>query len=114
VRALLVGQQREWVARHSNRAVVEGRDIGSVVFPEATLKIYLDARPEVRARRRAEQTGEDQGSVLGEILARDHRDTTRRASPLTVPRGAVVIDTSDMAFEEVVDRVVRLAERATG
>ena len=53
VRGLLVVYQREWVARHENRAVVEGRDIGSVVFPEATLKVYLDARPEVRAGRRA-------------------------------------------------------------
>jgi cytidylate kinase len=114
VRRVLVGCQREWVGRHGNRAVVEGRDIGSVVFPQARLKIYLDARPEVRARRRAGQTGKAVDEVMAEIEARDHRDSTRHASPLTVPSGAVVIDTSDMTFEEVVEHVVGLAGRASG
>ncbi len=114
VRAILVGHQRSWVERHSNRAVVEGRDIGSVVFPDATLKIYLDARREVRARRRANQTGERYGVVLAEIEARDHRDSTREASPLSVPEDAIVVDTSDMTFEAVVDRVVELADRVSG
>jgi cytidylate kinase len=113
VRTLLVAHQRSWVERHANRAVVEGRDIGSVVFPDATLKIYLDARPEVRARRRAEQTGEHYERVLAELTDRDHRDSTRQASPLTVPDGAVVIDTSDMPFDQVVDRVVELARAPT-
>jgi cytidylate kinase len=114
VRAILVAHQRSWVERHANRAVVEGRDIGSVVFPEATLKIYLDARPEVRARRRADQTGEDYDQVLTELTKRDLRDSTRATSPLTIPEGAVVIDTSDLSFEQVVDRVVELADRLTG
>jgi cytidylate kinase len=114
VRTLLVAHQRSWVERHANRAVVEGRDIGSVVFPEATLKIYLDARPEVRARRRADQTGEDYERVLAELTDRDHRDSTRQASPLTIPDGAVVIDTSDMPFEQVVDRVIELARAPNG
>jgi cytidylate kinase len=109
VRGLLVVYQREWVARHDNRAVVEGRDIGSVVFPDATLKVYLDARPEVRARRRAAQTGMDSGAVLEELTERDHRDSTRDASPLMVPEGAVVIDTSDMTIDEVTDMIVGLA-----
>jgi len=114
VRTVLVAQQRAWVERHANRAVVEGRDIGSVVFPGATLKIYLDARPEVRARRRSEQTGEDYDEVLLELTNRDRRDSTRKASPLTIPAGAVMIDTSDLAFDQVVERVVELANRPTG
>jgi cytidylate kinase len=112
VRGLLVVYQREWVARHENRAVVEGRDIGSVVFPDATLKVYLDASPEVRAVRRATQTGLKSADVLEELSDRDHRDTTRDASPLIVPEGAVVIDTSDMTIDEVADRIVDLAEGA--
>lgn len=114
VRGLLVVYQREWVARHDNRAVVEGRDIGSVVFPDATVKIYLDARPEVRAQRRADQTGKEHSGVLEELSDRDRRDSTRQASPLIVPEGAVTIDTSDMTVEEVIDLIVGLAERTTG
>lgn len=113
VRGLLVVYQREWVARNDNRAVVEGRDIGSVVFPDATLKVYLDARPEVRAERRAAQTGEGYDQVLEELRARDRRDSTRQASPLTVPDGAVVVDTSDMDVEHVVDLVIGLAMETT-
>ncbi|HEX6147885.1 MAG TPA: (d)CMP kinase [Acidimicrobiia bacterium] len=114
VRGLLVVYQREWVARHDNRAVVEGRDIGSVVFPDASVKVYLDARPEVRAKRRAGQTGEEYDQVLDGLRARDQRDSTRHASPLTVPEGAVVVDTSDMEIAEVVDRVVGLAAGVAG
>jgi cytidylate kinase len=109
VRGLLVVYQREWVARNESRAVVEGRDIGSVVFPGATVKIYLDARPEVRAQRRAAQTGEEYDLVLDDLRSRDRRDSTRQASPLTVPDGAVVIDTSDMDVEQVVEKVIGLA-----
>ena len=108
VRQLLVGHQRDWVDSHGRQAVVEGRDIGSVVFPDAELKIYLDARPEVRAARRAAQDGEDLEEVLEDILRRDRIDSTREASPLVVPDGANVVDTSDLSFEEVVDSVVRL------
>lgn len=106
VRQLLVGMQRSWISRHGGRGVVEGRDIGSVVFPEAEVKIYLDASAEVRARRRAFQTGEDPDEVLADLNRRDHLDSTREVSPLTVPDGAVVIDTSDMALDDVVDRVL--------
>jgi cytidylate kinase len=87
VRGLLVVYQREWVARHDNRAVVEGRDIGSVVFPEATLKIYLDASPEVRAERRAAQSGSDSAEVLEELIDRDHRDSPARLTPDRARRG---------------------------
>jgi cytidylate kinase len=114
VRRLLVEHQRDWVLRHDQGAVVEGRDIGSVVFPDATVKVYLDARPEVRAGRRADQTGEDLASVVAEIEERDRRDTTREASPLTVPYGAIVVDTSDLTFDQVVDHVVELVETASG
>jgi cytidylate kinase len=113
VRGLLVVYQREWVARHDNRAVVEGRDIGSVVFPEATLKVYLDASPEVRAERRSAQTGMDKVEDLEEIGHRDRRDSTRDASPLIVPDGAVVIDTGGMSVEEVAGMIVDLARAAT-
>ena len=109
VRGLLVVYQREWVTRNENRAVVEGRDIGSVVFPGATVKLYLDARPEVRAQRRAAQTGEEYDLVLDDLRSRDRRDSTRQASPLTVPDGAVLIDTSDMDVKQVVEKVVGLA-----
>ena len=108
VRTLLVAYQREWVHRHGNRSVVEGRDIGSVVFPDATLKIYLDARPEVRAMRRAHQVGDDLQEVIDDLARRDRLDSTRKTSPLTVPSGAIVVDTSDLGFEEVVDQVLAM------
>ena len=90
------------------RAVVEGRDIGTVVFPDATLKIYLDARPEVRARRRALEDDEEAAAVEEDLRRRDLLDSSRAASPLVVPEDAVVVDTSEMTFGEVVDRVVSL------
>jgi cytidylate kinase len=110
VRKLLVSHQRSWVTAHGGRAVVEGRDIGTVVFPSATLKIFLDARPEVRAARRAGETGEHHVSVLEDLERRDHLDSTRVASPLTVPEEAIVIDTSDLGFDEVVALVVGLVK----
>lgn len=108
VRNTLVQHQRRWVEQRGGSAVVEGRDIGSVVFPDAGLKIYLDARPEVRAQRRAAQTGEDVGQVLTDIGRRDHHDSTRKTSPLAVPLNAIVVDTSDLTFQEVVDHIVDL------
>ena len=108
VRNILVERQREWVERHGHRGVIEGRDIGSVVFPHATVKVYLDATPEVRARRRALQTGENPTEVLDDLNRRDHFDSTRTASPMTVPEGATVIDTSRLGFDEVVDRLLEM------
>ena len=108
VRAILVGEQRSWVEEHGGRAVVEGRDIGSVVFPDAEVKIFLDASAEVRAARRARQTGESLDEVLDDLNRRDRLDSTRATSPMTVPDGAVVVDTSDLGFEEVVDRLLEL------
>jgi cytidylate kinase len=108
VRAILVGEQRSWVAAHGRRAVVEGRDIGSVVFPDAEVKVFLDASAQVRAARRARQTGESLSEVLDDLNRRDRLDSTRATSPMTVPEGAVVLDTSDLGFEEVVDRLLGL------
>ena len=108
VRAIMVDQQRQWVKDRGGSGVVEGRDIGSVVFPDAEIKIYLDARPEVRAKRRAEERGGEADEVADAIESRDHFDSTRRTSPLTVPEGAVTVDTSDLTFTEVVDRLTSL------
>lgn len=108
VRRMMVERQREWVEAEGGSAIVEGRDIGSVVFPDAEVKIYLDARPEVRAMRRAMESGEDPRTVAAAIERRDRYDSTRAVAPLTGPEGAVVIDTSDLAFDEVVEEVSRL------
>ena len=103
----MVELQREWVREHGG-GVVEGRDIGSVVFPDAKLKVFLDASPEVRAQRRALETGEPLEDVLADLNRRDSLDSTRAASPLTVPDGAVVVDTSDLTFDQVVDTLLGL------
>lgn len=113
VRRALVAEQRHWVESREKRAVVEGRDIGSIVFPDAGLKIYLDAAPEIRARRRAGETGQDVARVLQEQKRRDNIDSTRTASPLTVPSDAVVIDTTDLTIDEVVARIVELAGQSS-
>ena len=112
IRELLVSYQRAWVKRHDGRAVVEGRDIGSVVFPDAEVKIYLDASPEVRSLRRARQDGVDPEVVLEDLARRDRLDSTRKTSPLIVPTGAHVIDTSELDVEEVVDRVLEVVSAA--
>ncbi len=106
VRAILVDMQRCWVHAHDDRAVVEGRDIGSVVFPEASLKIYLTADPDERARRRAGEAGTDHGSTRRAIERRDAYDSNRAVSPLTVADGAIVIDTTHLTLAEVVDLVI--------
>lgn len=108
VRERLVDMQRAWVDEHDRRGVVEGRDIGSVVFPDADLKVFLDASAEVRAQRRARETGESVDEVLAELNRRDHLDSTRATSPLTVPDDAVVVDTSHLSFDQVVERLLAL------
>lgn len=115
LRLLLVRRQREWLVSHGGRAVVEGRDIGTVVFPAALLKVFLTARPEVRAARRAGQASAGIAAVRKKLARRDHIDSTRRASPLTRAEGAIVIDTSDIGASGVVNEVLRLcAERGIG
>jgi len=103
VRAELVSRQREW-ARRRGGGVLEGRDIGSVVFPEAELKVYLDARPEVRAARRSKEvTDLDYETVAADIARRDALDQGRDASPLTRAGDAVEVDTSDLDIDEIVE-----------
>lgn len=111
VREILVARQRRM--GEQGGVVMEGRDIGTVVFPHADVKIYLDASPEERARRRAADKAHAGGgaghtAVAEAIAARDRSDTTRAASPLTMAPDAVHIDTTHMAVHEVVDRVMAL------
>ena len=113
VRAALVARQRK--LGEAGGVVMEGRDIGTVVFPEADLKIYLDASAEERARRRANDaahSGAQAGhaAVAEAIAARDKADTTRTASPLTLADDAVLIDTTDLPIDEVVKRVLALVD----
>jgi cytidylate kinase len=112
VRAEIVEIQRRWVAIHDAQAVVEGRDIGTVVFPDAPLKIYLTASPMVRAKRRAkdsEADGQEISEIAEKLAARDLADSTRKASPLKPADDAVVIDTGEMTIEEVVRHIIDLA-----
>ena len=109
VRTIVVAMQRAWVEARDGKAVVEGRDIGTVVFPAATLKIFLTARPEVRAARRAgdpEAGGAAVAEVRDALDERDHRDSTREVSPLRPAPDAYVIDTSDMSLDAVVAEVL--------
>ena len=115
LRLLLVRRQRRWLASNGGRAVVEGRDIGTVVFPAAALKVFLTAPPDVRAARRAGQASTAVETVRNELARRDHIDSTRQSSPLAPAEDAVVIDTSDLAASEVVKEILRLgAERDIG
>jgi cytidylate kinase len=107
VRALLVDAQRALIA--DGGIVVEGRDIGSVVWPTARPKIYLTASPEARARRRAGETGGEVAAVAADIARRDRLDSTRAASPLTRSADAIELDTTELDIDQVVDRLVELA-----
>jgi cytidylate kinase len=106
VRAHLVDLQRSMIA--GGDYVAEGRDIGTVVAPDAELKVFLTASPEERARRRAEQLGVDVASVLADQRERDTRDTTREHSPLQPADDAVLVDTTGLSIDEVVARIVGL------
>ena len=99
VREILVERMRSYARDHD--LVMEGRDIGSVVFPDTPYKFYIDASPEVRSQRRALQGERDA------IAARDHADSSRQASPLVVAKDAEVIDSSKLTIEEVVDEIIR-------
>jgi len=109
VRSELVRRQRRWVSEHAG-GVVEGRDIGSVVFPDATLKLYVTASPRVRAERRVAEIGGDVAEVEASIIERDRKDSTRSDSPLTEANGSVLLDTSGLSVDEVVERVLALLE----
>ncbi|HWY89196.1 MAG TPA: (d)CMP kinase [Solirubrobacteraceae bacterium] len=107
VREALAAKQRELIA--TGDWVAEGRDIGTVVAPEAELKVYLTADPVERARRRAAELGGDQGIVMAEQALRDERDSTRAYSPLEAAPGALVLDTTGSTIEQVVEHVAGLA-----
>lgn len=109
VRRSLVTRQREWVAANGRRAVVEGRDIGTVVFEDSPLKIFLTARLEVRAQRRAGESNATVAEVQQDLAHRDTKDSTRAASPLAAAEDAVVLDTSDVSLTEVIATVLALA-----
>ena len=114
VRAGIVALQRAWVAEHGGSAVVEGRDIGTVVFPEAPVKIYLTARPEVRAARRSsdpEAASKSHEQIAAELAARDHADSTRATSPLRPAGDAVIVDTSDLDIDGVVATILEVVKR---
>jgi cytidylate kinase len=116
VREMMVAQQRQ-IGLERGNVVTEGRDQGTVVFPDAELKIYLDAAPAERARRRVAQLrsrGEivDPAEILNGIVARDHRDATRATGPLAKPANAVVIDTTELVESQVVDLIVARAEQS--
>jgi len=114
VRRALVSQQRELAAQHDT--VVEGRDIGTVVFPDAQLKVFLTADPKVRARRRIEQNQEQElATDLGRretyesLIARDLADSSREHSPLSAAADARVLDTTDLSFDAVVEQILAWA-----
>ncbi len=116
VRSVLVREQQR-IGREHGQLVTEGRDQGTVVFPNARVKIYLDATPRERAVRRAAQLrarGESVAAeeILREILERDRRDAGRSVGPLAVPPGAVSIDTTSLTQAQVVERIVACANEA--
>jgi CMP/dCMP kinase len=111
VREALVIKQRELIA-HGDW-VVEGRDIGTVVAPEAELKVFLTADPRERARRRAEELGADPERVLAEQTLRDERDSTRAHSPMRPADGALILDTTGLSVAEVVERIAELGRSAS-
>ena len=108
VRSEMRSRQRQW-AREQGGGVMEGRDIGTVVFPDARLKVYLDASPEIRAARRSREV-EDLSfeAVASDLARRDALDQNRAHDPLTVSEDACVIDTSHLGVDEIVDRILEL------
>jgi CMP/dCMP kinase len=106
VRVAMVAEQRRLMS--SGDWVAEGRDIGTVVMPDAEVKVYLTASPQERARRRAEELGVSAQTVLAEQTLRDQRDITRADSPLRPAEGAVELDTTGLTLDQVVARVVSL------
>lgn len=118
VRTWLVDTQRE-IATANERIVVEGRDIGTVVLPNAEVKIYLTATAEARARRRNEQNiaegrGDDFAAVLADVQRRDGLDSTRKVSPLRQADDAIVVDSSELNRDEVVNELYRIVCERTG
>jgi cytidylate kinase len=118
VRTRLVGLQRE-MANGPGNVVVEGRDIGTVVLPDAPVKIFLTASAETRAKRRNDQNvasgqPDDYDAVLADVRRRDHLDSTRQVSPLRAASDAVVVDTSDMTEAQVIAHLLQLVKQRSG
>jgi cytidylate kinase len=118
VRARLVGLQRS-LAKGPGRIVVEGRDIGTVVLPDADVKIFLTASAETRARRRNDQNvaaglPDDYDRALADVRRRDHLDSTRAVSPLRAASDAVFVDTSEMTESEVISHLLKLVNQRGG
>jgi CMP/dCMP kinase len=111
VRAALVEKQRELLA--DGDWVAEGRDIGTVVAPDAGVKVFLTAAPEERARRRATELGADVDTVLKDQALRDAQDSRRAHSPLEIAPGAVELDTTGLSLDEVVERIAGLVRAAS-
>lgn len=113
VRAALVDFQRRF-ARREGGAVLDGRDIGTVICPEAEVKLFVTASPEVRAHRRWLEVGGDEAQVLAEVIERDARDMGRADAPLRAAADALEIDTSALGIEEAVAKAVAAVERGRG
>ncbi len=105
MRAELRARQRAWADEHGG-GVIEGRDIGTVVFPDATLKLFVTASPQERAARRVREIGGNVDDVAASIAERDRRDMSRLDGPLRSDGGAVVVDTTGIPIDDVVDKIV--------
>jgi CMP/dCMP kinase len=110
VRAELVERQRRWATERGG-GVLEGRDIGSVVFPNAELKLHLTASPRVRAERRSAESGGSVDEIEALINQRDRRDASRADSPLVEADGSIMVDTTGLSIDQVLERIERLLER---
>jgi CMP/dCMP kinase len=108
IRQFLVSKQRELVTASKTGIIVEGRDIGSVVLPEADFKIFITANDDVRAKRRAIQNDSNEKDVLVAQRKRDLLDSSRKVSPLVIPDGAVILDNSELDFEESVEKFIEI------
>jgi cytidylate kinase len=107
VRTEMRARQQQWAAERGG-GVIEGRDIGSVVFPDAEMKLYLTASPRVRAERRVAEAGGDVDEIEGSIAARDLQDSSRSDSPLTEADGSTTVDTTGLTIPEVLEHILRL------
>lgn len=110
VRTEMRARQQLWAAQHGG-GVIEGRDIGSVVFPDAELKLYLTASPRIRAQRRVAEAGGDVDEIEAAIAARDHYDSNRADSPLTFADGSIVVDTTGSSIDDVLAHIAELMSK---
>jgi cytidylate kinase len=108
IRQFLVSKQRELVTASKTGIIVEGRDIGSVVLPKADFKIFITANDDVRAKRRAIQSDSNENDVLVAQRKRDLLDSSRKVSPLVIPDGAIILDNSELNFEESVEKFIEI------